>query len=43
MSRDKQRLQDYLSHIIEAIGRIQHYTEDIDEIGFLQNEMCRMQ
>ena len=41
MSRDKQHLQDYLSHIIQAIQRIQHYTEDIDELGFLQNEMVQ--
>ncbi|MDP3745368.1 MAG: DUF86 domain-containing protein [Methylotenera sp.] len=41
MSRDKQRLQDYLSHIIQAIQRIQHYTEDIDGPGFLQNEMVQ--
>jgi uncharacterized protein with HEPN domain len=41
MSRDKQRLHDYLAHIIQAILRIQHYTEDIEEIGFLQNEMVQ--
>lgn len=41
MSRDKQRLQDYLSHIIQAIQRIKHYTENIDELSFLQNEMVQ--
>lgn len=41
MSRNKQRLQDYLAHIIKAIQRIQHYTEDIDEVGFLQIEMVQ--
>lgn len=42
MSRDKQRLPDYLAHIIEAIERIQHYTEDMDEVVFLQNGWRRM-
>ncbi|TCV82509.1 hypothetical protein EDC63_1203 [Sulfurirhabdus autotrophica] len=37
MNRDTQRLPDYLAHIIEAIIRIQHYTEDMDEVVFLQN------
>lgn len=41
MSRDKQRLQDYLAHIIQAIQRIHHYTEDIDEVGFLKNELVQ--
>ena len=39
MSRDQQRLQDYLAHIIQATQRIQQYTEDIDEVGFLANEL----
>lgn len=29
MSRDQQRLADYLAHILEAIERIGHYTEDM--------------
>lgn len=41
MSRDQQRLQDYLAHIIQAIQRIHHYTEDIGEVGFLENEMVQ--
>ena len=41
MSHDKQRLHDYLSHIVQAIKRIQHYTEDVDEVGFLQNELVQ--
>jgi uncharacterized protein with HEPN domain len=28
MSRDPQRLPDYLGHILEAIERIQHYVDD---------------
>ena len=41
MSRDKQRLSDYLGHILEAIERIDRYTEDMDEVQFLQNEMVQ--
>ncbi|WP_436226712.1 hypothetical protein [Cupriavidus necator] len=37
MSRDKQRLADYLEHILEAIERIVRYTEDMDEVVFLGN------
>jgi uncharacterized protein with HEPN domain len=35
MSRDQQRLADYLAHILEAIERIDHYTQDMDEAAFL--------
>ena len=31
MSRDQQRLNDYITHILQAIERIYRYTEDIDE------------
>jgi uncharacterized protein with HEPN domain len=41
MSRDRQRLGDYLAHILEAIERIERYTEDIDEAAFLENEMVQ--
>jgi len=41
MSHDAQRLADYLGHILEAIERIDRYTEDIDEVAFLQNEMAQ--
>lgn len=37
MSRDQQRLADYLAHILEAIERIYRYTEDMDEPAFLHN------
>jgi len=30
MSRDPQRLVDYLAHILEAIERIHCYVEDMD-------------
>ncbi|MBT4971681.1 MAG: DUF86 domain-containing protein [Thiotrichales bacterium] len=35
------RLYDYLDHILVAIERINHYTEDIDEVGFLANELIQ--
>lgn len=41
MRRDKQRLPDYMGHILEAIQRIERYTEDLDELAFLQNEMAQ--
>ena len=41
MSRNPQRLQVYLAHIIEATRRIYHYTEDLDELGFLENELVQ--
>lgn len=37
MSRDQQRLADYLSHILEAIDRINRYTQDMDKLVFLSN------
>ncbi len=30
MSCDQQRLEDYLAHILEAVERIERYTEDMD-------------
>jgi len=41
MTRDQQRLADYLSHITEAIERIERYTEDLDETAFLNNQMVQ--
>ncbi len=41
MSRDLQRLPDYLAHILEAIERIDRYTEDMDELVFLDNQMAQ--
>ena len=32
MSRDQQRLQDYLAHILQAIERIDRYREDLSEL-----------
>ncbi len=41
MSRDKQRLLDYLKHIIEAVERIERYTDDMVELTFLQDELVQ--
>ena len=41
MSRDQQRLLDYLAHIIEAIERIDLYTEDMSELTFLESPMAQ--
>ncbi|MDD5036378.1 MAG: DUF86 domain-containing protein [Methylococcaceae bacterium] len=38
MSRDQQRLADYLAHILEAIDR---YTGDMDEVVFLNNSLVQ--
>jgi uncharacterized protein with HEPN domain len=31
------RVPDYLSHILEAIARIEEYTGELDEVGFLKD------
>lgn len=41
MSKNELRVPDYLEHIQQAIERIQRYTEDMDEITFLQSEMVQ--
>lgn len=41
MSRDQQRLLDYLAHIIEAIERIESYTDDLGELAFLESQMAQ--
>lgn len=38
---DQLRVADYLGHILEAIERIDEYTEDIDEVTFLDNKMVQ--
>lgn len=43
MSRDKQRLLDYLNHILEAIQRIDRYTTELVELTFLENELVQDQ
>ena len=34
MSQFQQRLADYLTHILEAIERIEDYVSDMDESAF---------
>ncbi|BDT68614.1 hypothetical protein os1_27990 [Comamonadaceae bacterium OS-1] len=41
MSAEKPRLHDYLGHILEAIERIDRYTQGMDEVAFLANEMVQ--
>lgn len=41
MTRDQQRLADYLAHILEAIERIDRYTEDMDEAAFSNNQLVQ--
>lgn len=41
MTRDPQRLGDYLAHILEAIERIEAYVADIDEMAFLGNTLVQ--
>lgn len=35
------RVPDYLGHILEAIERIERYTEDMSEVAFLDNTMVQ--
>lgn len=35
------RVPDYLRHILNAIQRIDRYTTDMDEAGFLANELVQ--
>ena len=35
------RLFGYLTHILQAIDRIHNYTEELDEVAFLQNQMAQ--
>ena len=39
MSRDKQRLPDYLRHILDAIDRIARYTANMNRVEFKANEL----
>ncbi|HTY50420.1 MAG TPA: DUF86 domain-containing protein [Steroidobacteraceae bacterium] len=34
-------MPDYLSHILDAIARIEEYTGDLDEVGFLNNKLVQ--
>ena len=37
-SESSPRLLDYLAHIVEAIERIDHYVQDIDELAFAADQ-----
>ncbi|CAM3782467.1 DUF86 domain-containing protein [Polynucleobacter brandtiae] len=41
MTRDPQRLQGYLEHILEAVKRIDGYCADIDEVGFISSQLIQ--
>jgi uncharacterized protein with HEPN domain len=41
MTRDPQRLSDYLDHILEAIERIEEYVSELDEMAFLGNKLVQ--
>jgi uncharacterized protein with HEPN domain len=41
MSRGRQRLADYLGHVIEAIDRIDEYTKGLDQPAFLSNRLVQ--
>lgn len=39
--RDRQRLHEYLEHILTAIRRINRYVNGLDEMRFRENEMVQ--
>lgn len=41
MSRNPQRLADYLAHVVEAIDRIDRYTADMDEAAFAASSLVQ--
>jgi uncharacterized protein with HEPN domain len=41
MSRDQDRLGDYLSQILEAIERIERYTQDMADLAFLESQLVQ--
>jgi len=41
VTRDQQRLADYLRHILEAIERIDRYIQNVSEAAFLENQMIQ--
>lgn len=41
MSRDQERLDNYLAHILEAIERIARYTEDMAELAFMDDQLVQ--
>jgi len=41
MTHGSQRLCDYLTHILEAIERIEEYVSDLDETAFLNSKLVQ--
>jgi uncharacterized protein with HEPN domain len=41
MSHEPRRLADYLGHILEAIDRVQRYTEGMEADQFLRSEIVQ--
>lgn len=41
MKSNELRVPDYLAHILQAIERINTYTGDMDELGFLENKLVQ--
>ena len=41
MSRDQQRLADYLAHIAQAIERIGGYTKGMDALAFMSTPLVQ--
>lgn len=41
MSKDALRIPEYLGHILQSIQRIGSYTEDVDEVTFLESKMVQ--
>ena len=40
MTGERQRLPDFLGHILQAIERIERYTDGMDEADFLRSEIA---
>ena len=41
MNSKSVRVQDYLEHTLQSIGRIVRYTDHLDESGFLASELVQ--
>ena len=41
MSRDPQRLADYLDHVLQAIGRVQRYVGAMGAQAFMRDQMVQ--
>lgn len=41
MSKEQFRLNDYLTHILQAIERIERYTRNMDESGFIGDDLSQ--